>query len=79
MSHIAANPETIRMRGPATVSGSGIEFATMLFPNIEGTIEATSGTIINSQVSTSITNSGLIDGGGTGVGVWRQPKVAQLS
>ena len=47
--------------------------------NNEGTIEATSGTIINSQVSTPITNSGPIDGGGTGVGVWRQPKVDQLS
>ncbi|MDP7149255.1 MAG: hypothetical protein QGI90_11325 [Nitrospinaceae bacterium] len=40
MSHIAANPETIRMRSPATVSGSGIEFATMLLPNIEGVLMA---------------------------------------
>ena len=36
--------------------------------NNEGTIEATSGTIIHAEVSTSITNSGLIDGGGTGTG-----------
>jgi len=31
MSHIVAKPETIRMRSPAAVSGSGREFAEKLF------------------------------------------------